>query len=221
MTEAEIILRIAVAGVLSSAIGYEREFSRKPAGLRTHALVGVGAAIFTIASIIGFDGPDESRVAAQIVTGVGFLGAGAIFRDRAGVGGLTTAAGLWTAAAIGMASGSGQWVLATAGTAVVLLILLGMHAIDLRVARRVSEVPAHVEVVLESADRVSSVVKFTGKMDSSIRELDLKRSPEGEATLTLEVPADQASITAELLASLKGIKSARVVPPLEMRRFDT
>ena len=98
----EILGRLVLAAMCSGLIGYERETARKAAGLRTHTLVGVGAAIFAIASMTSFDGPDESRIAAQIVTGVGFLGAGAIFRQGALVTGLTTAAGLWVAAAIGM-----------------------------------------------------------------------------------------------------------------------
>jgi putative Mg2+ transporter-C (MgtC) family protein len=95
MSIIEIIARLVLAGVCSAAVGFEREASNKAAGLRTHTLVGVGAASFAVVSIIGFDGPDESRLAAQIVTGVGFLGAGAIFRDGGSVSGLTTAAGIW------------------------------------------------------------------------------------------------------------------------------
>ena len=110
--------RLVLAATCSGLIGYERETARKSAGLRTHTLVGVGAAIFSIASIISFDGPDEARIAAQIVTGVGFLGAGAIFRQGALVSGLTTAAGLWVAASIGMAAGSGSYWLASLGTLV-------------------------------------------------------------------------------------------------------
>ena len=122
--------RLLLAAVCSGLIGYERESSRKAAGLRTHTLVGVGAAVFTIVSIVGFPGSDSSRVAAQIVTGVGFLGAGAIFREGTYVTGLTTAAGLWVVAALGMAAGSGSYWVAIIGTAVALGTLYGLRAID-------------------------------------------------------------------------------------------
>ena len=128
--------RLLLAALCSGFIGYERETAQKSAGLRTHTLVGVGAAVFTVASITGFDGPDESRVAAQIVTGVGFLGAGAIFRDGQFVSGLTTAAGLWVVASLGMAAGSGTYWLAGIGTAVTLSTLYGLRAVDAAVLRR-------------------------------------------------------------------------------------
>ena len=88
------LVRLSLAAVLSGAIGWHRETKHKPAGLRTHMLVGIGAALFTLVGIEGFEGADESRIAAQVVTGVGFLGAGAIFKEGANISGLTTAAGL-------------------------------------------------------------------------------------------------------------------------------
>src|SRR5688572_21016158 len=101
----ENIVNLLVAAGLSGLIGLEREWRDRDAGLRTHMLVGLGAALFTIA---GAElGTDPSRVAAQVVTGIGFLGAGAIFRSGEAVKGLTTAAGLWTVAGIGLAAGSG------------------------------------------------------------------------------------------------------------------
>lgn len=106
--EIEAILRLLLAVVLGAAIGFQRERAGKPAGLRTHALIALGSALFTVVSIFGFGtGVDPSRVAAGIVTGVGFLGAGVIFRGlrRDGVVGLTTAASIWTTAAIGLATG--------------------------------------------------------------------------------------------------------------------
>jgi putative Mg2+ transporter-C (MgtC) family protein len=105
---------VAVAAVLGGVIGLERELDEKAAGLRTHILVSVGSALFTLVGAYGFeDFPrgtvDPSRIAAQIVTGIGFLGAGVIFRQGFTVRGLTTAASLWLVAAVGMASGAGYW----------------------------------------------------------------------------------------------------------------
>lgn len=115
--------RVLIAAMLGVILGLERQFSNKDAGLRTYALVASGSALFTVLSIEGFDAADTSRVAAQIVTGIGFLGAGLIFRRGVNVQGLTTAAGLWSVAAIGMAAGTGLWGLAIVVTVIVLFVL--------------------------------------------------------------------------------------------------
>jgi len=116
-------VRVFIAAVLGIILGIERQRSNKDAGLRTYALVAAGSALFTVLSIEGFDGADTSRVAAQIVTGIGFLGAGLIFRQGANLQGLTTAAGLWSVAAIGMAAGTGLWGLAIVVALIILLVL--------------------------------------------------------------------------------------------------
>jgi putative Mg2+ transporter-C (MgtC) family protein len=108
-------------------IGYERERAEKPAGFRTHLLVCIGAALFTVSSIYGFSGlVDPSRVAAGVVVGIGFLGAGTILRGEKGVTGLTTAATIWSVAAIGLAVGAGLY-LAAIITAVLVLAALRTH----------------------------------------------------------------------------------------------
>jgi putative Mg2+ transporter-C (MgtC) family protein len=112
----ELMLRVTLAFVLGGLIGYEREVIQRPAGLRTHMLVAAGAAAFTVAGVYGFAGEgtvrDPGRVAAQIVTGVGFLGAGTIWRTSSTVRGLTTAASIWLVAAVGMLAGGGMYLLA-------------------------------------------------------------------------------------------------------------
>ena len=108
----EAIFRLIVAGVLGAMVGYEREAHGRPAGLRTYILVSLGACLFTLVSILGFPDSEQARVAAQIVTGIGFIGAGTIIRAQAGVTGVTTAAGIWAIAAVGMAAGTGLYVLA-------------------------------------------------------------------------------------------------------------
>lgn len=120
----EALLRVLVAGVLAVLVGIEREREGKPAGARTYGLVAMGAAIFTVVGIYGMGiGDPASRVAAQIVTGIGFIGAGAILQMRERVIGLTTAAGMWVAAGIGMAVGSGLYVIGI-GSAIALFALL-------------------------------------------------------------------------------------------------
>ena len=119
----ELAATVLLSIVLSAIVGIDRERSDHPAGLRTHILVGMGSCVFTILSIHAFSGGDTSRVAAQIVSGLGFLGAGAILKDRGRVKGLTTAAGLWSTAAIGMAVGVGAWLLAIIVTVFIWIVL--------------------------------------------------------------------------------------------------
>jgi putative Mg2+ transporter-C (MgtC) family protein len=128
-TEIEMILRLLLATALGATIGYQRERANKPAGLRTHTLICVGAALFTIASIYGFGEADPARIAAGIVAGIGFLGAGAIIRTREHLVGLTTAATIWSVAAIGLAAGAGLYIISAITTAVVMVILLLPHPI--------------------------------------------------------------------------------------------
>ena len=117
-----LITRIVIAGLLGGIIGAEREFRAKIAGTRTHLLVAVGAALMMIVSRYGFDGQgDPGRVAAQIVSGIGFIGAGAIMVNRKAVHGLTTAAGIWVAAGIGMAVASGMYAIGVATTVISLV----------------------------------------------------------------------------------------------------
>ena len=116
----ELAVRLLAAGILGGLIGLQRELAGKPAGLRTHFLVSLGCALFTVASLEGFPSADPARVAAGIVTGIGFLGAGAIIRGGEGiVVGLTTAASVWAVAAIGLAVGTGLYLLALVATALV------------------------------------------------------------------------------------------------------
>lgn len=125
------IFSIVLAVVLGAAIGIEREFSGKAAGLRTNVLICLGAAVFTIISKrMGGENDSLTRIAAQIVTGVGFLGAGAIIQDRGGVHGLTTAATIWFVASLGMACGAGFYELAVIMTLLAVFVLIGLRQIQ-------------------------------------------------------------------------------------------
>ncbi|NWJ44420.1 MAG: MgtC/SapB family protein [Chloroflexi bacterium] len=113
----QMTFRLVIAYLLSAFIGWEREQTHVPAGLRTHILVGLGSTAFMLVSLYGFNNlgtvGDPARVAAQIITGIGFLGAGTIWRNESRVGGLTTAASIWVTAAVGMLAGVGMLVMAT------------------------------------------------------------------------------------------------------------
>lgn len=117
------IAQLALASMLGLLVGLTRERLHKSAGIRTHMLACMGTCLFTIISAIAFPGGDPARIAAGVVTGIGFLGAGVIFRDSNGVRDLTTAASIWTVAAIGMAVGAHLWLIATAATVMVWVIL--------------------------------------------------------------------------------------------------
>ncbi|MDO8584711.1 MAG: MgtC/SapB family protein [bacterium] len=126
--DAVLIFRLTLAVFLGTLIGLEREMAHKHAGVRTHALVALGSALFTVISseaAPGVFGVDPTRIAAQVVTGIGFMGAGLIVFNDSRVRGLTTAAGLWAAAAIGMAVGFGLYVVAIFATFLALFVLVG------------------------------------------------------------------------------------------------
>ncbi len=137
MTDFELIRRLLTAAVLGAALGFERELRQKAAGLRTNILIAVGSALFTVMSYeLAGDRADATRIAAQIVTGIGFLGAGAIMRTDSGVQGLTTAATVWVNAAVGVAAGGGEYHLAFIATGVTLAALLVLQPLEAFIARR-------------------------------------------------------------------------------------
>jgi putative Mg2+ transporter-C (MgtC) family protein len=127
----DYVWRLLLATALGAAVGLEREYRQKPAGLRTNILIAVGSALFTLLSVEMTKGVgDTSRVAGQIVTGIGFLGGGAIVRSGDAIHGMTTAATIWVNAAIGVAAGMGQFALATLVTALTLVVLVVLPPIE-------------------------------------------------------------------------------------------
>jgi putative Mg2+ transporter-C (MgtC) family protein len=136
-TFSQAIVRLALAAALGGAIGLEREYRHKPAGLRTNMLISLGSALFSILSVeLGAGAGSPDRIAAQVVTGIGFLGAGAILRSGENVHGLTTAATIWVNAAIGMAAGLGSYIIATVGAAITLVVLAVLPAMERFVEKR-------------------------------------------------------------------------------------
>jgi putative Mg2+ transporter-C (MgtC) family protein len=179
----EIAGKIGLSALLAGAVGAEREWTGKWAGLRTHMLIAVGAALLTDVSVnigvrfaAGSAAWDPARISAQIVSGIGFLGAGTIIQARGTVHGLTTAAGLWVAAAIGLAVGARFYIEATVATVVLLVILVALRpveAIMLRGNRR--------QVVLElgtgfELDRLSELIEESG---AHVEHIEVSRKPQG------------------------------------------
>lgn len=163
--QADLSLRLIVASILGAAIGAEREIHGHPAGIRTHMLVALGSALFTVLSIHGFgQGPgagiDPTRIAAQVVSGIGFLGAGAILKDGVVIRGLTTAASLWATAAVGMASGAGEYLIGAVSAVIILVSLWPLNALAEQLhGRNVSEVQLRLSMVrVDLVGEVSSVL---------------------------------------------------------------
>jgi putative Mg2+ transporter-C (MgtC) family protein len=195
----EVLGRVALAAVLGGVLGLEREFREREAGLRTHLLVSVGSALFTIVSAYGFREfltsgqsvvrADPTRIAAQIVTGIGFLGAGAIIRQGLAIRGLTTAATLWVVAAIGLASGAGYYSAAVITTGVALVALWPLRALAYRVVHRfrgetglllvqlpAGQSPAGVIDAIEADARIDTIeIRQEGDRRTLELTLDLRR----------------------------------------------
>lgn len=136
--EFDMMLRLLLSVIFGGAIGYVREIKRKAAGLRTHILVCLGSSIFTIVSIMMAQhspAVDPSRIAAGVVTGIGFIGAGAIFQSGGNVMGLTTAASIWVAAAIGVAAGAGLYDVATFSTLLSLIVIQLLQVVERKFVR--------------------------------------------------------------------------------------
>ena len=204
----EFLIRIGVGAGLAGALGLEREASGKAAGLRTHSMVGLGSALFTLLSIEAFADADPSRVAAQIVSGIGFLGAGAIFRSGPIVKGLTTAAGLWAAAAVGMAAGSGQLLWATAATAIAAVVLLVLRSVDAIVANR--RLGVRIEATVRPAQEFLTV---RDQLQSIDPQADMNEVEHGgdSATLRFIVGEDKAEMLRNALSAMEQVVEARII----------
>lgn len=162
------VLRMALALALGFAIGFERKLRFKEAGIRTHTIVCVGACLYMIISKFGFQGADTSRVAAQIVSGIGFIGAGMIFYHKEAVHGLTTAAGIWATAAIGMAAGAGMYVISASATALIILVQCIMH-LNLKVFKQKRYLRFKIVFVCKNGDEKETIKEmFSVKRFSKI-----------------------------------------------------
>jgi putative Mg2+ transporter-C (MgtC) family protein len=192
----DVALRLGVAALLTGAVGLEREWRERAAGLRTHMLVGVGSALFTLVSAYAwsdfvFDRTqgtvfDPTRISAQIVTGIGFLGAGAIIRQGLSIRGLTTAAGLWVAAAIGMAVGAGYWGAALIGTGVVLVGLGPLRLAEGMVVRRRQGEGGTLQIDLRPEQPLAPVLAVLEERKARVSRIHLEEEESGRE-LRLEV----------------------------------
>ena len=195
----EVLLRLFVAAVLGGAIGLERELRERQAGLRTHLVVGVGAALFTLVSAYGFskfDGKvDPTRIAAQIVTGIGFLGAGAIIRQGLSVRGLTTAASLWLVAAIGMAAGAGYWDGALIATLGALLTLGPLRVVAFRMLSRFRAARDRLLVEIPAGGSPGPIIDAIERAGGRVVSLDVTQEGERRSVAAdVELPPGTAAV---------------------------
>mgnify|MGYP003439761680 FL=1 len=215
---AEVVLRIVLAAGLGGAIGLERELREREAGLRTHMLVSVGAALFTMVSAYAWtdwrfsneEGLvfDPTRIAAQVVTGIGFLGAGAIIRQGLSVRGLTTAATLWVVAAIGMAAGVGYYWAALVTTALVLLSLWPLRILAYRLAARMRPEEGRLAVVLPAGTSAVSVLEAVENAGADVSSLEFEE--EGDSRrVDVRVRLASGKTAAQLIDALTQAEAVR------------
>jgi putative Mg2+ transporter-C (MgtC) family protein len=211
----ESLLRLALAAVLGGLIGVERELREREAGLRTHLLVALGSALFTIVGAYGFHDflesgqsvvrADPTRIAAQIVTGIGFLGAGAIIRQGFSVRGLTTAATLWVVAAVGLAAGAGYYSAAVITTALVLIALYPLRIVAYQILRRFRPEDGRLLVELPAGHPPGEVIDEIEKAGARIGSVDV--SQEGDRRrLELDVVLPRNTPAARLVARIADVE---------------
>ncbi|GAA1446104.1 MgtC/SapB family protein [Leifsonia poae] len=206
------LLLLLLAFVLSGVIGFERERRFKSAGLGTHILVGVGAALFTLVSAYGFTSLglhpiDPTRIAAQVVTGIGFVGAGVIFVNRGNVVGLTTAASIWVTAAVGMACAAGLPILAVAGTALH-LVTVGSMPIAGRLIRRTTGATV-VVLAAHDGDAIQAVIDLCAANGAKTRIDEMSQAENGAAMeFSIHVKGRRSDVEALIsaIAQLDGVK---------------
>lgn len=218
LTEWQVFFRLILAGVLSGFIGFEREFHGRAAGFRTHILLCVGSTLIMLTSIHMFDAYagkvlcDPGRIAAGVVTGIGFLGAGTIMRFKASVRGLTTAASLWVVSGIGLAVGSGMYFAAIMTTAITLIALLVFSRVEHAFIRK----DRYRLLVVETRPDVGLLVKVRevlGNYEVEIKDFEMERTADGASAifrLSLKLAAlrDDNNIVADM-GSIEGVSSAK------------
>ena len=199
----EFVLRLVGASLIGAVIGFERKYRAKGAGIGTHVLVATGAAMFMLVSQYGFAGAarfDAARVAAGVVSGIGFIGGGIIVKVQNRVSGLTTAAGLWVTASMGLAIGGGLYVLSGAALLIVLFWAVVTHAVTPRIGKR------QVNVVL-SSDSKETLIALIKSLSGQLEAYSIsKKDGCFKANVTLDIPPRQYTDIVEKLSSCPGVE---------------
>ncbi|HAE85577.1 MAG TPA: methyltransferase [Anaerolineaceae bacterium] len=211
----EMILRLAVSVLLGAAVGYERERDKQPAGLRTHMILVLGACLAMILSInIGAEhGSDPARLAAQVIAGIGFLGAGAILRMGFNVKGLTTAATLWTMAVVGMAVGYGYYLISVVATALMLIILVVVNIIEHRYIR--TTILRRITIEGRGGPgQIHNIRKVINHLAENVINFSVQRNIKGDR-VRVQVMAEvdrgeKMENLVETLSNIEGVRSIKI-----------
>jgi putative Mg2+ transporter-C (MgtC) family protein len=215
-----VLLRLVVAALLGGAIGMERELRERQAGLRTHLVVCVGSALFTLVSAYGFHEflvnggslvrTDPTRIAAQIVSGIGFLGAGAIIRQGLSVKGLTTAATLWLVAAIGMASGAGYYSAALFATAGALLTLGPLRIVAYKIVRRYRPEVDRLLVEIPAGGSPGAVIEAIERRGGRVVSLEIAQEGDRRSiAIDVELRGIEAPLVVADVGEIDGVLEVR------------
>jgi putative Mg2+ transporter-C (MgtC) family protein len=213
-----IIIRLLLATFLGAVIGFEREYHAKEAGVRTHLLVALGSCLFMIISVYGFDfmldqdhvSFDPSRIASQVVTGIGFIGAGTIILQKQMVRGLTTAAGLWVTAAIGLACGNGMYIIA-AVTTVIVLVSLGLINVYLPYF---SQKERHITFLAEDYEVLTEILERLRQEKITVLNYELHKDAEendGKMLVSLEIRMKRYDNAKGIASILKNFEKVELV----------
>ena len=213
----DLAVRLLAAAALGGAVGAEREIHNHPAGIRTHMLVALGSGLFTVLSIDGFLGEgggtapvDPTRIAAQIVSGIGFLGAGAILKDGVVIRGLTTAASLWATAAVGMAAGAGEYVLALVAAVIILVSLWPINALAERLhGTSMPEVQLRLSLTRVEALGEISAALAVGKIE--IGAIQTQRVGKGSYRADLSIRGRSTAAIAAVLEAIEEIPGVDII----------
>jgi putative Mg2+ transporter-C (MgtC) family protein len=212
----ELSARLIVAAGLGAIIGLEREIHGHPAGIRTHMLVALGSAIFTVMSIHGFGQDadaariDPTRIAAQIVSGIGFLGAGAILKDGIVIRGLTTAASLWATSAVGLGAGAGEYVVAFVGGAIILVSLWPINALVERF-RGTAAADSQLRIQIERVDLIGQVSEVLQEHHVEIAGITTQRLGKGSYQVDLSLRGRRASDVTLALQGLAKVEDVDII----------
>ena len=209
-TQLDLAFRLLSAAILGAVVGFERELHDHPAGMRTHLLVSVGSAAFTVLSIFFFSATqDTGRVAAQVVSGIGFLGAGAILKEGVTVKGLTTAASLWAVAAVGMAAGAGAWGVSIATTAIVVISLWPLGVLTERYVAH-GRHRLRIGLIVATRDLLPSVVAVVNEQGGTVRKLASRPGPRGVMIVDLDVRLPDENDVVRVTAALSALEGIRL-----------
>lgn len=217
--QTELAVRLFLAAACGAAIGVEREIHDHPAGMRTHVLVGLGASLFAIVSGYGYEAvfhagisgpPDPTRIAAQIVSGIGFLGAGAILHQGNIIRGLTTAASLWATAAVGLAVGAGLYILGLLGAAIIIFSLWPLNSLAARLHPTGSQA-LHLRLELGSLAALGPVTERLVRSGAEMSALNSRKLGKGRYEITLDLRLPARSDPQALVADIGSLSEIELV----------